>query len=403
MDRRIYADHAADTPVRPEVLEIMRQSYANASALYADGRSARKAVENARRTIAELLGREPGEIFFTSGGTESDNWAVKGAAWKAGRGHILTTMIEHPAVYESCRRMERDGFAVTYLKPDASGRIRIDDVRNALRPDTFLISVMEVNNETGVIQPSEAIREIAREKNILYHADAVQAAGRCAIPQADLVSLAAHKFGGPQGTGLLVIRQGTDIRKLLDGGGQERGHRAGTENVATIAGMAEALRIAMREQEQENRRLARLQEILLDGLSGVAGITVSGNGTDSGNGITSGNGTTSSNRAETVPGIVNLRIDHIDGEELTLLLDLDGIEIATGSACAAGDGRPSRVLTAMGCSAEEAYGSVRISFGYGNTEEDAAVIAERIAYHVQTLRKKAPGYLGKLIHYQGYK
>jgi cysteine desulfurase len=388
MKKRIYADHAADTPVRPEVREIIERWYGNASALYADGRDARKAIENARRTIAELLGRDAGEIFFTSGGTEADNWAVKGTAWAAGRGHILTTMIEHPAVYESCRRMEREGFAVTYLNPDRNGRIRTEDVLSGLRPDTFLISVMTVNNETGVIQPAGEILEIARERHILFHTDAVQAAGRCAVPEADLVSLAAHKFGGPQGVGVLVIRQGTEIRNLMDGGGQERGHRAGTENVAGIVAAAEALKLAMLEQETENLRLTRLQAIFLDKLSGVPGITVTGHA----QGL---------NKAETVPGIVNLRIDRVDGEELTLLLDLDGIGIATGSACTAGDGRPSRILTAMGCLPEEAYGSVRISFGRGNTEEEAARIAARIAFHTQELRKKTPGYLGKLSRYGG--
>ncbi len=388
MKKRIYADHAADTPMRPEVREIIERWYGNASALYADGRDARKAIENARRTIAELLGRDAGEIFFTSGGTEADNWAVKGTAWAAGWGHILTTMIEHPAVYESCRRMEREGFAVTYLNPDRNGRIRTEDVLSGLRPDTFLISLMTVNNETGVIQPAGEILEIACERHILFHTDAVQAAGRCAVPEADLVSLAAHKFGGPQGVGVLVIRQGTEIRNLMDGGGQERGHRAGTENVAGIVAAAEALKLAMLEQETENLRFTRLQAIFLDKLSGVPGITVTGHA----QGL---------NKAETVPGIVNLRIDRVDGEELTLLLDLDGIGIATGSACTAGDGRPSRILTAMGCPPEEAYGSVRISFGRGNTEEEAARIAVRIAFHTQELRKKTPGYLGKLSRYGG--
>lgn len=374
--------------MRPEVREIIERWYGNASALYADGRGARKAIENARRTIAELLGRDAGEIFFTSGGTEADNWAVKGTAWAAGRGHILTTMIEHPAVYESCRRMEREGFAVTYLNPDRNGRIRTEDVLSGLRPDTFLISVMTVNNETGVIQPAGEILEIARERHILFHTDAVQAAGRCAVPEADLVSLAAHKFGGPQGVGVLVIRQETEIRNLMDGGGQERGHRAGTENAAGIVGTAEALKLAMQEQEADNLRLIRLQEIFLDGLAGVPDITVTGYA----QGL---------NKAETVPGIVNLRIDRVDGEELTLLLDLDGIEVATGSACTAGDGRPSRIVTAMGCQPEEAYSSVRISFGRGNTEEEAARIAARISFHTQELRKKAPGYLGKLSRYCG--
>lgn len=374
--------------MRPEVREIIERWYGNASALYADGRGARKAIENARRTIAELLGRDAGEIFFTSGGTEADNWTVKGTAWAAGRGHILTTMIEHPAVYESCRRMESEGFAVTYLKPDRNGRIRPEDVTDGLRPDTFLISVMTVNNETGVIQPAGEILEIARARHILFHTDAVQAAGRCAVPEADFVSLAAHKFGGPQGVGVLVIRQGTKIRNLMDGGGQERGHRAGTENAAGIVGTAEALKLAMQEQEAENLRLIRLQEIFLDGLAGVPDITVTGYA----QGL---------NKAETVPGIVNLRIDRVDGEELTLLLDLDGIEVATGSACTAGDGRPSRILTAMGCQPEEAYSSVRISFGRGNTEEEAARIAARISFHTQELRKKAPGYLGKLSRYGG--
>ena len=383
MTKRIYADHAADTPLRPEVREIIGRWYGNASALYADGRGARKAIENARRMVAELLGRSAGEIFFTSGGTESDNWAVKGAARAVGKGHILTTMIEHPAVYESCRRMEYEGFDVTYLRPDRNGRIRNEDVLSGLRPDTILISVMTVNNETGVIQPAGEILEIARKRHILFHTDAVQAAGRCDIPEADLVSLAAHKFGGPQGVGILVIRKGTDIRNLMDGGSQERGHRAGTENVAGIVAAAEALKLAMQEQETENLRLTRLQEIFLDGLAGVPGVAVTGHASGSCG-------------AETVPGIINLRIDRIDGEELTLLLDLDGIGIATGSACTAGEPRPSRILTAMGCPPEEAYGSVRVSFGRGNTEEEAAKIAARIVFHVRELRGKAPGYLGKL-------
>lgn len=381
MDTEIYADHAATTRLREEVLEAMlpwlREGYGNASSLYRLGRTARKAVENARRTVAEILGADANEIFFTSGGTEGDNTALRGVmACAAGR-HIVSTAFEHHAVLHTLEALQKTGCDVTLVQPDRSGHVSAEEICAALRPDTALISVMTANNELGTIQPIPEIGKIAREKGISFHTDAVQAAGHIPLNVrnlcVDLLTLSAHKFGGPKGVGVLYLRRGTPFIPYLTGGAQERGKRAGTENVAGIVGLARALELAAAEMEEEAARLRTLRQRLTEGVLRIPFVRENGGG-------------------DRLPGIANFSFTAIEGEYIAMMLDQAGIAVSPGSACAAGSEEPSHVLTAIGLDRAAAKGGLRISLGYGNTEADVDAILQALSLAVEKLRAMSPAW-----------
>ena len=376
---RIYLDHAATTPVSEPVLEAMipffKNSWGNASSVYGTGREARKAVEKARRQVAEAIGAEPREILFTGCGSESDNLAVKGTAFalkEKGR-HIITTAIEHPAVLNTCRWLEKQGFEVTYINPDKKGLIDPEQIRLSIREDTILISMMAANNEIGTIEPVTEVGAVAREQGICFHTDAVQAAGAVPISvnewNADLLSISAHKFHGPKGTGALYVRHGTHIDSLIHGGEQERGLRAGTENVPGIVGLGAAIEIASRNLKQNVVRTAFLRDRLIDRiLAEIPGTKLNGA------------------REGRLPNNCNISFDRIDGEALLLRLDLAGIAASSGSACTAGSQEISHVLKAIGLTDQEAKGSLRLTTGTGNTEEEIDEAIRTIREIVADLR-----------------
>ncbi len=377
----IYADHAATTPLAPEVLEAMlpylREQYGNASSLYRLGRQARQAIEDARQTVASLVGADPREIYFTSGGTEADNWAVKGVArWRAaaGKRHIISTSIEHHAVLLSTKALQEEAFELSCLAPDAGGFISPEAVLTALRSDTAVVSVMYANNEIGSIQPIDKIGAICREADVPFHTDAVQAAGILPIDvkaqNIDLMSLSAHKFYGPKGVGALYCRRGILPQKLLDGGAQENGRRAGTENPALIVGLAKALELACSHASERAKRIAALRDLVQEGLLAIEGSQLNG-GMD-----------------PRLPGIVNVSFSGVDGQSLLFQLDLDGIAASSGAACASGSVEPSHVLLALGVPYAKAHGSLRISLGAENTVQDAETIVRAVTEAVALLRKR---------------
>ena len=379
MKKYIYLDHAATTPVSPAVLEVMLPFFSeypgNASAVYAAGREARKAVEKARKQVAAAIGAEPREILFTSGGSESDNLALKGTAFALkDRGtHIITTAIEHPAVLNTCRWLEKQGFEVTYAQPDSRGWISPEKVMSAIRNDTVLISVMAANNEIGTIEPVAEIGRSAHEKGILFHTDAVQAVGSIPVSvnewNADLLSLSAHKFYGPKGIGALYIRRGTRIDNLIHGGEQERGLRAGTENVPCIAGLGKAIEEAVNHMDENARKAASLRDRLADGiLRNIPGVSING---------------PEENR---LPNNCSLRFEKIDGEALLLRLDLAGIAASSGSACTSGSQEISHVLRAVGLTEKEARSSLRLTTGPDNTETEIDTAVQTISDIVKDLR-----------------
>ena len=384
MKNRIYLDHAATTAVSAEVLEAMLPfldgSYGNASAVYGTGRESRTAVEKARKQTAGAIGAEAREILFTSGGSESDNLAIKGTAFalrEKGR-HIITTAIEHPAVLNTCQWLEKQGFEITYLLPDMEGFINPDSVAEAFRDDTVLISVMAANNEIGTIEPMEEIGKISREKGVTFHVDAVQAVG--AIPvdvnawNADLLSLSAHKFNGPKGVGALYIRRGTRIDPLIHGGEQERGLRAGTENVAGIAGLGQAIETAVRNLAENAAWTARLRDRLSDGiLSEASGVKMNGS------------------REQRLPNNFNACFEGIDSEALLLRLDLAGIAASGGSACTAGSPEISHVLKAIGLTDAQAKASLRLTTGPENTEEEIDEAIRAVKGITEDLRRMFKG------------
>lgn len=377
--RQVYLDHNATTPVDPQVLEAMlpyyRQKYGNASTLYALGREARIAVDEAREQIAELIHAQPTEIYFTSGGTESDNTALKGVAFaNRQRGnHIITSQIEHSAVLDTCRYLEKQGFEVTYLPVDRFGKVHPEQVLKALTNRTILISIMHANNEIGTIQPIEEIGTIARERRIYFHTDTVQTFGKLPIDvkqmKIDLLSISAHKIYGPKGIGALYIRKGVNIDPLLHGGEQERKRRAGTENVPAIVGFGKAVELAKKQMQEEAQYLTKLRNQLFEGLqSRVEGITLNGHPVDR------------------LPNTLNISVKYVKGEALLLQLDKQGIYISTGSACASGSIEPSHVLLALGMSEQEARNSIRFSLGRENTEEDIAYVLNVFPEVVRKLR-----------------
>jgi len=377
--RRIYLDNAATTAVTPEVLEAMlpwfTQGYGNASSVHSHGREAKRAIENARRQVAKALNcAAPQEVYFTAGGSESDNWAIKGAALARGAGHIITTAIEHHAVLHTCQWLEEQGFAVTYLPVDEYGRVTAAQVESALREETILVSVMAANNEVGTIQPIGEIGALCRSRGVLFHTDAVQAVG--AIPldvqamSIDLLSLSGHKLHGPKGVGALYIRKGVKIDSMIHGGAQERGFRAGTENVPGIVGLGKAVDIAHAALADNASRITRLRNELIAGLmQRVPGTRLNGHPT------------------QRLPGNVNLSFDGVEGEALLLRLDLAGVAGSSGSACTSGTLDPSHVLMALGLRQAAAHGSLRLTLGSDTTQEDISAVLEILPPIVEDLRR----------------
>ena len=380
MMNRIYLDHAATTPTAPEVLAAMlpyfSECWGNASAVYATGREARRAVENARKEVAKAIGALPQEICFTSGGSESDNTAIRGTARalrEKGK-HIITTAIEHHAVLKTCRQLEQEGFEVTRVRPDGEGRIDPEEIRKAIRKDTILVTVMAANNEIGTLEPVGEIGRICREQGVVFHTDAVQAAGAVAIDVreagCDLLSLSGHKFYGPKGIGALYIHEGTRLDPLIAGGQQERGFRAGTENLPGIVGLGKAITLAAENLDRNAGHMRRMRDRLTDGLlASVPGAALNGP------------------REERLPNNCSIRFDGIDGEALLLRLDLAGIAASAGSACTAGNQETSHVLKAIGLTEEEAGSSLRLTTGIHTTEEEVDETVRTVREIVTDLRR----------------
>ena len=382
MEKRfVYADNAATTRVRPEVFAKMipyfTEHYGNPSSIYSIGRDSAVAIMHAREKIAQCLNCEPNEIIFTSGGSESDNMAIAGIAKKRGRGHIITSKIEHHAVLHTVQALEKEGFEATYLDVDSDGIISLDELRAAIREDTILITIMYANNEIGSIQPIKEIGAIAREHKIPFHTDAVQAAGHLKIDvrseNIDMLSLSAHKFGGPKGTGVLYVKRGVNPKNLILGGGQERGKRAGTENIAGIIGTAEALSLALSRIDEVTPRVTAMRVRLIDGILENIPYTRLNGG-----------------REHRLPGNVNISVEYIEGESLILLLDLNGICASSGSACTTGSLDPSHVLLALGLTHEVAHGSLRLTINDETTDEDIDYILEVLPQVVDRLRAMSP-------------
>ncbi|MDF2985265.1 MAG: cysteine desulfurase NifS [Eubacterium sp.] len=381
----IYLDHAATTYVKPEVFEAMKpyfsEHFGNASSIYTIGRDSKKAVEEAREKVAKAIGAQAREIYFTGSGSEADNWALKGIADanKKKGNHIITSAIEHPAVMESCKYLASQGFEITYLPVDSDGVVSLDELKKAIKSTTILISIMFANNEIGTIQPIQEIGAIAREKGIVFHTDAVQAIGNVAIDveklNIDMLSLSGHKFYGPKGVGALYIRKGVKITSFMHGGHQERGKRASTENIPGIIGLGKAMDLAAENMEAYNKKLLNLREKTIEGLMAkVPYIRLNGH------------------RTNRLPGNVNISFEYIEGESLLLMLDMINVCGSSGSACSSGSLDPSHVLMAIGLPHEIAHGSLRLTFGEENTEEDVDFILEEIPKIVNRLRDMSPLY-----------
>lgn len=379
----VYADNAATTRIAPQVLDAMlpylKEEYGNPSTLYKLGREAKIAIEKAREQVAQVIGAKAEEIFFTGSGTEADNMALKGVLYgPAGKGkkHLITTKIEHHAVLHTAMALEKEGFQVTFLDVDKNGRVDLEELKQAITPDTALVSIMAANNEVGTIQPIEEIGKICREKGVLFHTDAVQAFGHMPLDvnkmNIDLLSLSAHKINGPKGSGALYIRRGLGLRPVIEGGGQERNRRSGTENVAGIVGLGQAAQLAMETMEEESARLKALSKKLIDGVLQIPETILTGD---------------PENR---LPGACSFAISAIEGESLVLYLDMEGICTSTGSACSTGSLDPSHVLMAIGLSHEVSHGSLRVSLGRFNTEEEVDYIIETLPKVVEKLRSMSP-------------
>lgn len=385
MGKYIYMDNAATTPVKKEVLEEMMpyftEKYGNPSSVYSLGNISKRAVESAREKVAKVLHADKREIFFTGGGSEADNWAIKGIAFgnKDKGNHIITTRIEHHGILHTCEYLQKNGFEVTYLDVDKYGLINLENLKNAITDKTILISIMFANNEIGTIQPIKEIGEIAKENKIYFHTDAVQAIGHIDINvkelNIDLLSLSAHKFYGPKGIGALYIRQGVKIDPLISGGGQERNRRAGTENVPGIVGMGKAIELAYENLDEHNDKLIRLRDSLIEKIqSNIPYVRLNGHPT------------------YRLPGNVNMCFQFIEGESLLLSLDMERIAGSSGSACTSGSLDPSHVLLAIGLPHEIAHGSLRLSLGDFNTEEELDYVVEKLIKIVDRLRRMSPLY-----------
>lgn len=383
MDKNIYLDNAATTKLSSEALDSMMPyltvGYGNPSSIYSIGRESRKAIESAREQVSKALNCDPNEIYFTSGGSESDNWAIKGVAFaNENKGkHIITTNIEHHAVLHTCKYLEKYGFEITYLPVKSNGIIDINDLKKAIRRDTILISIMYANNEIGSIQPIKEIGEIAKENNIYFHTDAVQAIGNIPINlkelNIDLLSLSAHKFHGPKGVGVLYIRKGVKISNMIHGGGQEKNMRAGTENVAGIVGLGKAIELATIDIEKKSKYLITLRERLIKGIMESIPDTI-----------------LNGDPINRLPGNVNVCFKYIEGESILLMLDMKGICASSGSACTSGSLNPSHVLLAIGLPHEIAHGSLRLTLSEENTQEEIEYVLETLPPIIQNLRNMSP-------------
>lgn len=385
MDKYIYMDNAATTPVKKEVLDEMlpyfNVKYGNPSSIYTLGSKSKNAISISREKVAKAINADPREIFFTAGGSEADNWAIKGVAYanKDKGNHIITSKIEHHAVLHTCEYLEKEGFRVTYLDVDQYGIVDLEQLKKSITDDTILISIMFANNEIGTIQPIKEIGKIAKEKGIYFHTDAVQAIGHIKIDvnelNIDLLSMSAHKFYGPKGIGALYVRKGVKIDPLITGGGQERNRRAGTENVPGIVGMGKAIELAYENLEGKNAKLIKLRDRMINKiLEKIDYVRLNGHPT---------------NR---LPGNVNVCFEFIEGESILLSLDMEGIAASSGSACTSGSLEPSHVLLAIGLSHEIAHGSVRLTLGDFNTEEEVDYVVEKLAEIVSRLRTMSPLY-----------
>ncbi len=384
MDKRnIYMDHAATTPVHPKALEAMLPYFSgrfgNPSSIYGVAREARKGLDEARETVAGILGAKPTEIVFTSGGSEGDNAAVKGAAFaaKTKGNHIITSSIEHHAVLHTCHFLEKFGFEVTYLPVDSYGQVDPEEVARSITDKTILVSIMMANNEMGTIQPIAEIAKLLKGKDITFHTDAVQAGGALPINVnelgVNLLSLSAHKFYGPKGVGLLYIKRATPFLPQQQGGGQERNRRAGTENVAGIVGMVTALKLAVDSMESNNERIQRLRDRLVDGVvAKVAKSRLNGHPT------------------RRLPNNANISFDYVEGESILLNLDMLGVAGSSGSACTSASLEPSHVLMAMGVPVEIAHGSLRLTLGTSNTEDEVDYVVSILPAIVERLRSMSP-------------
>jgi len=381
----IYFDNAATTFLKKEVLDEMMpyltEEYGNPSSIYRHGQKAQMALIRARETVAKALNADPREIYFTGSGSEADNWAIKGAAFRNRKkgNHIITSSIEHHAVLHTCEYLEKQGFQITYLPVDEYGLVSVEDVKKAITDETILITIMFANNEIGTIQPIKEIAQMAGEKGILFHTDAVQAVGALPIDVKDLgvdmLSLSAHKFNGPKGVGALYIRKGVVIDNLIHGGGQERGKRASTENVAGIVGLAKAIELATSNIEEKSKKITALRDKVIKGvLERVPDCRLNGHPT------------------MRLPNNANFSFKYIEGEGLLLLLDANGICASSGSACTSGSLDPSHVLLAIGLDHETAHGSLRISLSEFNTEEEVDKFLEVLPAVVQRLRDMSPLY-----------
>ena len=382
MAKLIYADNAATTPVYPEVISAMapvfETAWGNPSSLHSKGREAKALLDDARSRIAAVLGCEASEIYFTSCGTESDNWAIKGAAMRMkakGRTHIVTSAIEHHAVLNTCAALEKQGFTVTYVGVDEDGVVKLDELREAVTDKTALVAIMYANNEVGTIEPIAEITEIAHAKGALMFTDAVQAVGAIDINlselKVDMLSFSGHKLHAPKGIGALYIRKGVAIPNLIDGGGQERRKRGGTENMPYIVGLAKALEIA-KERLKDLPRVAKMRDRLIEALEKVPYAKLNGH------------------RTNRLPGNVNIGFEFIEGESLLLWLDISGICASTGSACSSASLEASHVLLAMGVPHEKAHGSLRLSISHDNTDEEIDYIIETVPKVVERLRNMSP-------------
>ena len=389
-ERFIYLDHAATTAVSPAVFEKMAPfftvEYGNPSSVYSIARNAKRALEGARETVAGALGAKPNEVYFTGSGSEADNWAIKGAAAAAAnaagphkRRHIITSSIEHHAVLDSCKALEKQGYSVTYLPVDKYGLVAADTLANSMREDTGLVSIMAANNEIGTIQPIKQLAAIAKSRGALFHTDAVQAAGALPLNVSDLgidmLTIAAHKLYGPKGVGALYIKAGARVERFIHGGAQERGRRAGTENVAGAVGLAEALRIATENMDDNNAKLSALRDKTISGvLSRIPHAILNGH------------------PELRLPNNANFAFRFIEGESMLLMLDIKGVGASSGSACTSGSLDPSHVLLAIGLQHETAHGSLRVTFGVENTEADADYLIEILPPIVERLRDMSPLY-----------
>ncbi len=381
MSRRVYLDHNASTPVHPEVLAEMlpffAEIYGNPSSIHAFGREARDGVDQARERIARFLQVSPQEIVFTSGGTESDNLGVKGLAWARGRGHLITSSVEHHAVLRTCQALEAQGFDVTYVGVDAHGMVDPDEVRRALRPDTIAISIMHANSEVGTLQPIGAIGRLARERSVPFHVDAVQTFGKIPLDVdalgIDVLSFSGHKIYGPKGIAGLYIRKGTKMVSIQHGGEHERRRRAGTENLPGIVGLGKAVEVRARDMHAEAERVGALRDRLWEGVRArLPEVRLSGHPT------------------ERLPGTASLLVRHVESESIVLGLDLKGVAVSAGSACTSGNVEPSHVLVAMGVPLDWAMGAVRCSLGRSTTAEDVDYVIESVDTVVRRLRQALP-------------